>query len=221
MKRLFLTGGSSGLGAELIKVFTQDFHITNLSRSASAAPSNLQVNMDNTSHVSTSISTLSDPYDLCILNAGTLGSIAKAQEITYQSFQKSLSINLVSNKIIMDRLLSLGCVNFIAISSGAAKKNYDGWLEYCVGKAALRSLFIQYQKDNPNAQFRLISPGILLTKMNKSILAADNSSFPDMEKFHQIKAVHPAKSAKLLHTNYLRYLKSSEIEFDLRDDPSW
>ena len=50
-----------------------------------------------------------------------------------------------------------------------SKKNYDGWLNYCVSKSAFRSMFLQYQKDLPKLRFKLISPGILSTEMNKKL----------------------------------------------------
>ena len=108
-------------------------------------------------------------HELCILNAGTMGEIEFASEITDEDFLDTLKINVVANKIIIDWSVLNGCKNFIGISSGAAIKNYDGWLNYCVSKSAFRSMFLQYQKDLPKFKFKLISPGILNTEMNKKI----------------------------------------------------
>ena len=106
-------------------------------------------------------------HDLCILNAGTMGSIGSACQIKDEELLEALKINVLANKIIIDWSILNGCKYFIGISSGAATKNYDGWLNYCVTKSAFRSMLLQYQKDLPQLHFKLISPGILSTDMNK------------------------------------------------------
>ena len=52
-------------------------------------------------------------------------------------------------------------------------------------------MLLQYQKDMPKLNFKLISPGILKTDMNKKIKAVDVALYPDKEKFHQTPAVEP------------------------------
>ena len=101
------------------------------------------------------------------------------------------------------------------------KKNYDGWLNYCVTKSAFRSMLLQYQKDLPKLNFKLISPGILSTNMNKTIKALDIKIYPDMSKFHQTPAVEPQKASELIYKNYRNYLHSDKLEIDLRNDVEW
>ena len=108
-------------------------------------------------------------HDLCILNAGTMSGINCAHNISYLDFLEALKVNVIANKIIIDWSILNGCKFFIGISSGAALKNYDGWLNYCVSKSAFRSMLLQYQKDMTDLNFKLISPGILNTNMNKKL----------------------------------------------------
>ena len=62
-------------------------------------------------------------HHLCILNAGTMGSIASAFEINYEEFLEALKINVLANKMIIDWSILNGCKYFIGISgSGAAIK---------------------------------------------------------------------------------------------------
>ena len=136
-------------------------------------------------------------------------------------FLDTLKINVIANKIIIDWSILNGCKKFIGISSGAATKNYDGWLNYCVSKSAFRSMLLQYQKDLPKLSFKLISPGILSTEMNKKIKAQDISLFPEMKKFHETPAVAPSKASKLIYEKYCYYFKSEKLEIDLRDEPEW
>ena len=114
-----------------------------------------------------------------------------------------------------------GCKNFIGVSSGAAIKNYDGWLNYCATKSAFRSMFLQYQKDLPKFNFILISPGILNTNMNKKIKALNLDLYPDMTKFHETPAVDPQKASDLIYKNYKKYFKTSKLEIDLRKEIDW
>ena len=60
-------------------------------------------------------------------------------------------------------------VKILLVSLQAQQKNYDGWLNYCISKSAFRAMFLQYQKDLPELRFKLISPGILKTEMNKKL----------------------------------------------------
>ena len=58
-------------------------------------------------------------------------------------------------------------------------------------------MLLQYQKDIPKLNFKLISPGILRTEMNK-IMSVDVNIYPDMKKFHQTPAEEPPKAAELI-----------------------
>ena len=160
-------------------------------------------------------------HNLCVLNAGTLGSIGRAPQISHEEFLEALKINVISNKIIIDWSIKNGCKQFIGVSSGAATKNYDGWLNYCVTKSAFRSMLFQYQKDLPKLNFKLISPGILKTDMNKKIKELDVALYPDMNKFHQTQAVNPQKASELIYKNFIEYFKIEKLEIDLRNEGEW
>jgi benzil reductase ((S)-benzoin forming) len=150
-----------------------------------------------------------------------MGSIGSACEINDEDFLESLKINVIANKIIIDWSILNGCKYFIGISSGAATKNYDGWLNYCVTKSAFRSMLLQYQKDLPKLNFKLISPGILNTAMNKKIKSLDVGLYPDMNKFHQTPAADPQKASELIYQKYRDYFHSDKLEIDLRNEAEW
>ena len=78
-----------------------------------------------------------------------MGRIGSAGQIGDEELLQALRINVLANKFIIDWSILNGCKNFIGISSGAATKNYDGWLNYCVTKSAFRSMLLQYQRDSP------------------------------------------------------------------------
>jgi len=220
-KALVITGASSGLGECLHKSFSKSYNVINISRSTSACEYNIITNLKDLSGLKQKLEMNKVKHDLCILNAGTMGSIGSACQISDEDFLGSLKINVIANKIIIDWSILNGCKYFIGISSGAATKNYDGWLNYCVTKAAFRSMLLQYQKDLPKFNFKLISPGILSTDMNKKIKAIDVALYPDMSKFHQTPAVDPQKASQLIYQKYRDYFHSDKLEIDLRNEAEW
>ena len=73
----------------------------------------------------------------------------------------------------------------------------------------------------PKLNFKLISPGILKTDMNKKIKAVDIKKYPDMKKFHETPAVEPQKAAELIFRKFFDYFKRQELEIDLRNEDGW
>jgi len=218
---VIITGASSGLGKSLCKNFSASYNVVNISRTIALSEHNIIVDLSNLEVLKKNLELNKIQPDLCILNAGTMGSIGLADQINDIDLMEALKVNVVANKIIVDWGISNGCKNFIGISSGAAIKNYDGWLNYCVTKSAFRSMFLQYQKDLPRANFKLISPGILSTDMNKKIKALDVTILPDMSKFHETPAVDPSKASDIIYRKYREYLKCGQIEIDLRNEAEW
>jgi len=220
-RAVVITGASSGLGECLCKSFSESYNVINISRTISASEYNIITNLNDLSGLKQKLEMNKVKHDLCILNAGTMGSIGSACQISDDEFLEALKINVLANKIIIDWSILNGCKYFIGISSGAATKNYDGWLNYCVTKSAFRSMLLQYQKDLPKLNFKLISPGILSTDMNKKIKALDVALYPDMSKFHQTPAVEPQKASELIYQKYRDYFHSDKLEIDLRNEAEW
>ena len=220
-RAIVITGASSGLGECLYKSFSESYNVINISRTMSASEYNIVTNLNDLSGLKKKLEMNKVKHDLCILNAGTMGSIGSSCQISDEEFLEALKINVVANKIIIDWSILNGCKYFIGISSGAATKNYDGWLNYCVTKSAFRSMLLQYQKDLPKLNFKLISPGILSTDMNKKIKALDVALYPDMSKFHQTPAVDPQKASELIYQKYRDYFQSDKLEIDLRNEAEW
>ena len=220
-RAVVITGASSGLGECLYKSFSKSHNVINISRSFSDSENNIVIDLNDLSGLKQKLKLKKFKHDLCILNAATMGSVGPACQITDEEFLEALKTNVLANKIIIDWSILNGCKYFIGISSGAATKNYDGWLNYCVTKSAFRSMFLQYEKDLPKLKFKLISPGILSTNMNKQIKALDVFLYPDMNKFHQTNAVQPKKAAEFIYQNYSDYFDREKIEFDLRNDKDW
>ena len=220
-KTAVITGASSGLGACLLRSFSESYNVINISRTTSASKHNIITNFKDLCDLKQKLEVKKLKHHLCILNAGTMGNIGLASEVSDENFLETFKINVFANKIIIDWSILNGCTYFIGISSGAAIKNYDGWLNYCVTKSAFRSMMLQYQKDLAKLNFKLISPGILSTAMNKKIKSLDVSLYPDMNKFHESPAVDPQKASKLIYQKYDDFFKNNQLEIDLRNEEEW
>lgn len=174
---IFITGTSTGLGWGIAKAYLEKGHqVYGVSRST---PDDLE-SYANYRHFNMDLSNLDflpqqvaqmlasiPSLDLCVLNAGILGRIAKMQEVSIQELQKTMDINLWSNKILMDAVLKNHpqIEQVIAISSGAAVNGSKGWNGYSISKAALNMLVKLYAAEYEAVHFTAFAPGLVDTSM--------------------------------------------------------
>jgi benzil reductase ((S)-benzoin forming) len=223
-KKVFITGTSSGLGLSLCDVFLQNnYEVYGISRSPTPRDIKSEIiDLSQPHRLNETLSSLikNQDFEYIFLNAGSLGQIKKAHEITLEEFYKNFRINVVSSKQILDFLLTNNKIkNVIAISSGAADKAYDGWLNYCVSKSALKQLISCYALENKNIHFLSLAPGVIKTKMQDYLLEQDAAKFSSLEKFHKLYNHIPGPDfiASRLFSNleFLNNLESGTF-FDLR-----
>ena len=75
---IVITGASSGLGECLLKSFSKSFSIINISRTISKCENNIIINLKNLSDLEEKLDIAKMKHNLCILNAGTMGTIKSA-----------------------------------------------------------------------------------------------------------------------------------------------
>jgi benzil reductase ((S)-benzoin forming) len=224
-KKVLITGTSSGLGLNLCDVFIRNnYEVYGISRSPTPRNINSKVidisQYERLEQVLLSL-TGTHNFEYVFLNAGTLKPIKKARDITTEEFYKSFCINVIASKQILDILLENNRIkNVIAISSGAANKAYDGWLNYCVSKAALKQLVSCYALENKSTHFISLAPGVIKTKMQDYLLEQDPVKFSSLEKFHKLYDYLPGPDivASQIFDNleFLNNLESGAF-FDLRE----
>jgi benzil reductase ((S)-benzoin forming) len=188
-----ITGHSSGLGKALtILLLKKNHSVYGISRSKSnLLIEEIVCDLSDLDSVKTRACKFVESItriDYAFLNAGTLGEIKKAKDVSIESFSSSIQINVFSNKLLIDTLLSMKnpCKNIITISSGAALSPKDGWFEYCITKSSLKMMTEQYAIENQETKFISLAPGVIKTKMQDSILLADPSKFKSVKKFHDM-----------------------------------
>ena len=122
-------------------------------------------------------------------NAGTITPIENMLDVSRESWERAVNVNLIGVQDLTQSLDSLiggeSHTRVLTISSGAAKRPLHGWSSYCVSKAGLdmwtRCLAEEGESENISAL--AIAPGIVDTGMQKEIRQADESSFPPLQKF--------------------------------------
>ena len=114
-RAMVITGSSSGLGECLYKSFSKSYKVLNISRSISESEYNIVTNFNNLSDLNIKLEMNKVKHNLCILNAGTMGSIGQASKISDNDFLESLKINVLANKVIIDWSILNGCKYFIGI----------------------------------------------------------------------------------------------------------
>lgn len=225
---ILITGHSSGLGKSLAeKFFLESHNVYGISKSKGEhAKEELICDFSQPDLLSDKIEDFIknlDRIDYIFLNAGKLGQIKKIEDSDVQSLMDIFSINLLPNKILIDRLLKnkkMPTKSVIAISSGAALKPKYGWFEYCVSKSALKMLIDSYAIENPELCFYSLAPGLIKTKMQKQIKQIDPIAIPSVEKFHQLydKMDSPKSVAEKIYNFLPRFADFPSGEFiDLRN----
>jgi benzil reductase ((S)-benzoin forming) len=110
--------------------------------------------------------------DMVILNAGIYGRIRDLKDTQIAELRDAMTINVWSNKILLDFLLSK-CAHIeqvIGVSSRAADKPHRGSAAYCISKAALNMLVALYATEWPKTHFCTISPPVVETAIQDYLI---------------------------------------------------
>lgn len=136
-----------------------------------------------------------------INNAGTVEPSSIAGKQMPSEIAAAVQLNIASALILSDRVLALrqpkSRVKIAHISSGAGRKAYAGWSVYGATKAALdhhaRCLAAE---EHPNVAVASIAPGVVDTPMQALIRSQEESRFPLLDRFWDLKNTGGLSSAQ-------------------------
>jgi len=216
MKKILITGTTSGLGKSLYKIYSNNHSVYTINRK--------DCDLSDLSQVSSYVKTVCkniDHFEYVFLNAGMLGDLKKINEIDIKEYKKIFDVNVWSNKIIIDYLIQNNkAKKVIGISSGAAIKTYFGWSLYCSSKAAFKQMLSCYNQECTDIEFLSLAPGVIKTKMQDYIKTIDFKQVPSVKKFQDMypKLPTPEECAYKIYNNIdLCFSKSKDSYFDIRN----
>jgi NAD(P)-dependent dehydrogenase (short-subunit alcohol dehydrogenase family) len=227
-KKILITGGSSGLGSELIKKLLQ--YNNKIYHLGSVIPKNKNLksvicDLENTKSIKRKLKKLLDTrkIDYVFLNAGVLGKINKITNINNSELETVFKINFFSNKEILDYIVlnKIKTKLIVAISSGAALKPKFGWYPYCSSKSAFKFLIESYALEHPKIKFINLAPGLIKTKMQDLIFSVDEKKINSVKLFKELNKKNKIPSAQDVAKKILYKINSFNIKsgsyIDLRD----
>lgn len=204
MKLAIVTGGSQGLGRELVQLLEQnDWTVIEISRSGNSNH-HISCDLGNAADVDQLLRKLQAQFNayqpaelLFVNNAGVLAPIHSLPDYSAHEISYSLAINVQAPlqllALVMNTYRHAAIAKTILnISSGAALKGYAGWSLYCAGKAALHNacLALREEEQQKAHPFRIVNvnPFVMDTTMQAQIRAADLQAFPSRPRFEKFFA---------------------------------
>lgn len=175
---ILLTGGSKGIGSSIIKRLIDNninqITVIGLNKPESDDVNFIECDITNLSNLSAVLEKLKKEkksYEVLINNAG-IGCFGKIEDISLESWNKTLNINLVSVFMIINAFIKpMKESNFGKIINITSDASYIGFPEataYCASKFALRGLSEALRKEliGYNITVSSIAPGRVDTYFN-------------------------------------------------------
>jgi benzil reductase ((S)-benzoin forming) len=139
--------------------------------------------------------------DLWINNAGQLGRIGPLADASGDDIAAVVATNVTGvangSSVFAEHVRGRqGRGVLVNMSSGAATKAYEGWAVYCATKAAVDQLtrVVALEETRHELSAYSVAPGVVDTDMQVAIRAADESEFPEVERFRSFAEQHQFNS---------------------------
>jgi benzil reductase ((S)-benzoin forming) len=237
MRKVWITGTSEGLGKALAEEYLmQGWQVEGLSRRHTLVHKRytaLKIDLSQADFLKDGL--FDDVYAsqecLLILNAGVVEPINHCGNFNNEEAQNSIAVNYSSVVALCNAFLSRvknrpeKLIGIIYISSGAARKPYDGWSVYCSSKAA-SEMFMRCIAEELKAekmrhiQVYSIAPGLIDTGMQHIIRETQINDFSRNQHFIQLHKegalLRPEKVAAQLYALWQKRMKYDEVCLDLR-----
>ena len=198
----FVAGGSKGLGAELVKLCSQQGHrVMEFSRSGQV-PQHIDCDFANAVSCQATFDQTfaahkpTDGINL-LINTATLAPFGPLSQADPAVIQQHLSINVTCTLLLIRSFLAAyqdvdGPKTIAYISSGAARRAIPGLAVYSASKAFFErfidTLATEQQDQAHPCRCLIINPGVMNTDMQAEIRSQDKADFPmvDMwQEFHE------------------------------------
>jgi benzil reductase ((S)-benzoin forming) len=207
---VFITGGSSGIGAAMARVVPySDVRVINISRRELDGYDHFEADLADPAAwrgvadlFAREIKDFNGERIVFVHSAGTLQPIGFAGEVPTDAYTKQVLLDSASPQVLGDAFLRAAretraeC-HIVMISSGAAFTVFEGWSAYCAGKAAMdqwvRTAGAEQARRGDRCRLLAVAPGIVETAMQREIRAASSEDFPSVGRFVDVHAKNQAR----------------------------
>jgi NADP-dependent 3-hydroxy acid dehydrogenase YdfG len=188
MKKVIITGASSGLGKEIGKILKEkNIKVLNLSRNKSIFE-NIYLDLSNDKSINEAIKLIKEKhsdFDTIILNSGIM-PLSKIGKIDFD-IDNMFKVNITGSIKIINELLDLIKKNnsdIIFIGSTASLKGYDNHSVYCASKHAIDGFLKSMQIEMKNESVRVIGfhPGGFNSNLRNGIIKEGYMNPKDLAK---------------------------------------
>lgn len=206
MKLCVLTGGSQGLGKEILLLLEKEGWVVYEVSRTGTSKNHITFDLNDVAHIDGLLETLTHKIKnksieemLFINNAAQVGPIRRASLVEKEELLRSLNVNIMASLVLIHgfvRTFRSAAIHktILNISTGAAKKGYAGWSLYCAGKAAVDNYInaLYEEEQNEPLPYRVVNvnPFVMDTAMQDCVRAADIADFPQQPRFVQFKEDH-------------------------------
>ena len=240
MDIIIITGGSKGIGKALAnKYASENYKVYSLARTSSNIKNIEHITVDLSDNTATEnifrnllneIITPKVSSITLVNNAGRLGEISNLENLRPIDISKTIQLNTITPLILSSLFIKLtkllNCKKqIINISSGAAKKPYQGWSIYCTSKTAIDMMTLSVAAEQSEIKDGVkcvaIYPGVVDTNMQSQIRSTDKNNFNSLQRFVDLKENNklytPDFVAEIIYRiDTQNQLKSGDI-VDIRD----
>ena len=206
-KIAIVTGGSKGIGAALVRRYAlNDFFIYSLSRTAASphpSVTSILIDLSDPTNATEVFDDLlekvktQNPLEIVFINnAGSLGEMTPIEKNTPAGIQKTIALNTttpicLSSSFVKKLKECKASKRILNISSGAAKKPYEGWTVYCSSKTGLdmatRAMALEQNSEKEPVKINGIYPGVVETGMQRQIRNTSQKEFKNVKRFIELK----------------------------------
>ena len=227
-KNILITGCSTGFGFALTKFYlNQGYKVYGISRRKPEIEDknfifkdfDLSL-VDKIKNSLTQFITAIKEIEIVYLNAGILGEIKSATEISTEALRAVYELNVYANKELLDILSTCKVNTIIGISSGASKNGSIGWAGYSLSKAGLNMLINLYAKEMLGTKLLAVAPGVIKTPMTDIIRFGnlDEVKFPSIKSLKEAEIQTPKEAVRRIDklVSNLERFESGEF-IDIRE----
>lgn len=155
-----------------------------------------------------------------INNAGILAPIKPIERCTSGEIIKNTLVNLTAPMVLSAAFASFVSdlqvrKQIINLSSGAGKKPYHGWGNYCSAKAGIdmftRCFGLEQSRNEYPVRIVSLSPGIIDTEMQQEIRMRSREDFQDLDRFISFKEEGKLQAPETVARCIIDLMRNDEI----------